>query len=177
MSIGPTDRPAAVFAVFVDREETRLLLIRRAKQPTDPWSGQIALPGGHIEPGDANPSETAYRETAEEVSIGKESIRLLGELGAFATQIPKVKVHVFVGVWDGVATPQPDPAEVASVFEVPVCQLLERHYGEGFQDQLPNELGRALTYPSDHGTIWGVTARILHHLLGLIGPPPTPGER
>ncbi len=168
---GPADRRAAVFAIFVDRAETHLLLIRRAEQPNDPWSGQIAMPGGHLEDADANSTAAAYRETAEEVGIGKESIRMLGDLGLFATQIREVSVRAFVGLWDGAAKPRSNPAEVASIFEVPVGELLERHDGMGFHDRSPGELGEALTYPSDNGTIWGVTARILHRLLCLIGPP------
>ncbi len=166
-----------MFALFVDRAETHLLLIRRAEQPTDPWSGQIAMPGGHVEVGDANSTEAAYRETAEEVGIGKESIQLLGDLGIFATQIREVTVSVFVGLWDGIAKPLPNQAEVANIFEVPVGQLLGHHFGEGFHDRSPEELGRGLEYPSDNGTIWGVTARILYHLLDLIGPPPQPDKR
>src|SRR5690606_38271331 len=46
-----------------------VLLIRRAEQPGDPWSGHMALPGGRCEPTDANVLVTAQRETHEEVGL------------------------------------------------------------------------------------------------------------
>jgi len=46
-----------------------LLFIRRADDPRDPWSGQIAFPGGRSEPRDADLKATAIRETLEETSV------------------------------------------------------------------------------------------------------------
>ncbi|MHC4092764.1 MAG: NUDIX domain-containing protein, partial [Planctomycetota bacterium] len=51
--ISPAYRRTAVFALLVNREQTNLLLIRRADRG-DPWANHIALPGGHIEPTDAD---------------------------------------------------------------------------------------------------------------------------
>ncbi|HVP11823.1 MAG TPA: CoA pyrophosphatase [Phycisphaerae bacterium] len=177
-------RLAVVFALLVPRDEINLLFIRRADLG-DPWSGQIAFPGGHVESTDADPLATGYRELAEEVGIRPDAVTCLGDLGHFPTQTTRVLVRAFVGLWDGRQAAQADAAEVAGICEVPVSHLLDHHRREGF-DVLPVEqIGRRLVYPltpsalaaiaKPDATIWGVTARILHHLLGLIAKLP-PGK-
>jgi 8-oxo-dGTP pyrophosphatase MutT (NUDIX family) len=175
---GEVRRLAVVFAILVAREETNLLFIRRADRG-DPWSGQIAFPGGHVESRDTDALATGYRELAEEVGIQPEAVTYLGNLGHFATQTTRVLVRAFVGSWDGWQPPRADPTEVAGIFEVPLSHLLEHHRRKGFDLQTVDELGQRLVYPltptalatlaKPDAIIWGVTARIVHHLLGLIG--------
>jgi 8-oxo-dGTP pyrophosphatase MutT (NUDIX family) len=174
--LAPDARLAAVFALLVDREETNLLLIRRAEREADPWSGQIALPGGHTQPEDANPLATAHRETSEEVGIEPDAITCLGNLGRFPTQLPVVRVQVFVGHWDGAAAVRTDPAEVADAFEVPLSTLMETHRRGRFDALGIEELAGRLVYPTDYGTVWGVTARIIRHFLRLVGRIPGVGD-
>ena len=170
-------RLAVVFAPLVTREETNLLFIRRADRG-DPWSGQIAFPGGHEETTDADPLATGYRELTEEVGIRREEVTYLGDLGYFQTQTTKVIVRAFVGLWDGREPAQANSAEVAGICEVPLSHLLAHHRREGFDASTAEQLGRRLIYPltpaalaalaKPDATIWGVTARIVHHLLGII---------
>jgi peroxisomal coenzyme A diphosphatase NUDT7 len=170
-------RLAVVFALFVPREETNLLFIRRADRG-DPWSGQIAFPGGHVEAMDADPSATGYRELKEEVGIPPEAVTYVGELGCFPTQTTRVLVQAFVGLWDGREPARANPEEVAGICEVPLSHLLAHHRRERFYNLSAEEIGRRLVYPltsaalaaieKPDAVIWGVTARIVHHLLGLI---------
>src|SRR5574341_145553 len=61
---------AAVAVVLRDGNPAiEILFIRRAEHPDDPWSGQMAFPGGRAEPGETDLLETAIRETAEEIGI------------------------------------------------------------------------------------------------------------
>lgn len=161
-------RLAAVMALLVERDETHLLFIRRADRG-DPWSNHIAFPGGHFEEADAGALTTAYRETEEEVGISREAIRYLGDLGRFDTQMPKLKVHVYLGLWDGKGALRLDKNEVAEVFEVSISSLLARHRGCGFSACSYIELGERLVYPVSQGDIWGLTARVVHRLAELVG--------
>ena len=175
-----TDRPAAptepeyeraaVFVLLADRIQTDLLLIRRAHRG-DPWSGQIAFPGGRIDQRDAGALQAAFLETYEEVGIEAGAITCLGELGHFQTQTLAVDLHVFVGVWDGARPLRIDPAEVAQAIEVPLGSLMEQHERRGFRSRSVEHLGETLVYPLGDTSIWGVTARIVHYLLELIGGP------
>mgnify|MGYP005810720899 CR=1 FL=1 len=60
---------AAVALVRAQEPEPAVLLMRRAERDGDPWSGQWSFPGGHIEPEDANPLQTAIRELREECGV------------------------------------------------------------------------------------------------------------
>ncbi len=73
---------AAVAAIVRDLGPgPELLFIRRSVREGDPWSGQMAFPGGHYEPQDSNLRETALRETSEEIGLDlRRSAELLGPL-------------------------------------------------------------------------------------------------
>ena len=59
-------RQAAVAMLLADLDfRPRMFFIERARNPDDPWSGQIAFPGGNLEPADADTFDTARRETLE----------------------------------------------------------------------------------------------------------------
>ncbi|MCH7813448.1 MAG: CoA pyrophosphatase [Planctomycetes bacterium] len=161
-------RQAAVFVLLVDRERTNLMLIRRADRG-DPWSNHIAFPGGHLEPGDADALAAAHRETFEEVGIGPDDITPLGDLGHYQTGDNRVDLHVYVGQWHPTGPLRVNAAEVAQVIEVPIASLLAEHHARGYAARTTDQLGHHLLYPLADTAIWGVTARILHHLLELIG--------
>ncbi|MGH7532234.1 MAG: NUDIX hydrolase [Gemmatimonadales bacterium] len=70
----------AAVAVIRVPDPDAILLIHRATRDGDPWSGQMGLPGGHVEPSDTDLVATAIRETAEEVGIRLERGQLVGSL-------------------------------------------------------------------------------------------------
>ena len=77
---------AAVAAVFRQRaDDVEVLMIHRAEDPRDPWSGHMAFPGGRVEGGDQDPPAAAVRETREEVGLDLETNGiLLGRLSDVA---------------------------------------------------------------------------------------------
>src|SRR5437899_12160912 len=90
---GEVGRRAAVALVLRDGPSgVELLFIRRAEHPEDPWSGQMAFPGGRAEPGDPDLRATAVRETEEEIGVDlaleAEYLGVLDEARAAARLIP-----------------------------------------------------------------------------------------
>ncbi|HWX23738.1 MAG TPA: CoA pyrophosphatase, partial [Vicinamibacteria bacterium] len=73
-------RAAVALVLRGGTEGVEVLFIRRAEHPKDPWSGQIAFPGGRSEPGDPDLLATAIRETREETGLDLDAAELLGEL-------------------------------------------------------------------------------------------------
>jgi 8-oxo-dGTP pyrophosphatase MutT (NUDIX family) len=115
-------RPAAVAVVLLPDDEGRacFLITRRAatlKTHTRQW----ALPGGRIEPGE-RAEAAALRELAEEVGLVAEESAVLGLLDDYGTRSGFVMTPVVVWA-PGPATLTPDPAEVASVYRVPLEDL------------------------------------------------------
>src|SRR5690349_19787236 len=70
-------------------DAAEVLLVRRAHRAGDPWSGDMAFPGGRRAPYDADALVTAMRETREEIGVALDSADLLGELAPGYTMAPR----------------------------------------------------------------------------------------
>jgi 8-oxo-dGTP pyrophosphatase MutT (NUDIX family) len=153
-------RQASVALMLRERDlGLELLVIRRAENEPDPWSGHMALPGGGREPGDKSAYDTARRETLEEIGIDLDEGRCLGRLDDLdprpRTMPGQLVVSTVVVAID--AEPGPlDTREVVQAFWVPVDRLVDEEV------EIPDFPGSwpAFTY-KDHYVIWGLTYRIL----------------
>lgn len=165
-------RRAAVALIFrLGADGLELLLIKRAEYPGDPWSGQVAFPGGREEPGDSSLVETAVRETREEtgIDIGRDGMLLgtLDDLRPRAVRLPAIVVRPFVAILDRDQRLELS-AEVALAFWVPFGALAEPDswredtvFARGIQ------LNARVFRHQDH-VVWGITERILTQLLMLL---------
>lgn len=90
--------PIAAVAIIIDPEDQRgsILLIKRTEREGDPWSGQIAFPGGRSSPKDQTFLETAIREAWEEVGVNLQEHELLGMLPMISTRSKRVRVVPYV---------------------------------------------------------------------------------
>lgn len=156
---------AAVSLVLRDGPSgIELLFIRRADHPEDPWSGQMAFPGGRAEPGDTDLRATAVRETEEEIGIDlareADYLGALDEVRAMARLRPvdlAITPFVFRLRREVVLSPND---EVRSVHWIPLDELAreERRSVLDYPHQ-----GSTLQFPClrvEDVVIWGLTYRM-----------------
>ncbi|MDA3915640.1 MAG: CoA pyrophosphatase [Deltaproteobacteria bacterium] len=152
----------SVMALFVFNNEIELLFIQKADVKGYPWANQMAFPGGHKDKTDLSTRDTALRELAEEMGIVQENVEVIGSFGHFQT-INSKDIEAFAGIWNQKDVIRHDAAEISRVFKIPLKYLIGVHKKKDFHLHKPNIM--QLTYPYEDVVIWGVTAKILYHLL------------
>lgn len=152
-------------------DEPELFFIQRAQYETDPWSGQVAFPGGREEPGDASLFETAARETFEETAIDihrdGEVLGQLDDLRPRIVRLPDLVVRPYV-VLIGEHSDPILSDEVAASFWVPLSALRETR---GWRDTIVTAGGTEFTRRAFHHAgfvVWGMTERIVSRFLSLL---------
>jgi 8-oxo-dGTP pyrophosphatase MutT (NUDIX family) len=163
---------AAVAMVFREgAEELELLLIQRTIDERDPWSGNLAFPGGRIKQDEA-PRLAAERETAEEIGLLLEEARFLGRLPDIKGSHLPVSVSCFIY---GVPAENPQKMElnyeVQDAFWIGIDELAvpERHIVSGVTFG-----GEAFEMPAiyiprpDTPVLWGLTYRLVMEFLNIL---------
>ncbi|HEX4407326.1 MAG TPA: CoA pyrophosphatase [Xanthobacteraceae bacterium] len=155
-------RPAAVLVPVIDRATPTVLLTLRTAELAS-HAGQVAFPGGKIDPSDESPVAAALREAKEETGLAPILVEPIGYLDLYLT---------FSGfrILPTVARVKPDftltinPSEVTETFEVPLEFLMTR---DNYQRKTRDWKGLARDYyeiPFENHYIWGITAGILRNL-------------
>lgn len=161
--LGPTGkpRPAAVLIAVTEREEPGVLLIHR---PEDMRShpGQVAFPGGKIDPGE-NAIQAALREANEELGILQHDVKIIGATDRFGTGSGFDVTPVLATIPPDLKL-VPNPAEVSDWFEAPLRFILDpaNHVPQSAFWQ--GETREYLEIPWEGRRIWGITASIIANL-------------
>jgi 8-oxo-dGTP pyrophosphatase MutT (NUDIX family) len=155
-------RPAAVLVPVVAKPEPVVLLTQRTPHLKS-HSGQVAFPGGKIEPTDSTPRAAALREAHEEIGLDEKFVESIGYLDLYLT---------FSGfrILPLVAYVKPDyrltinPGEVADAFEVPLDFLMSPGNHQRLKRDWNGIERQYYAMPFGERYIWGVTAGILRNL-------------
>jgi 8-oxo-dGTP pyrophosphatase MutT (NUDIX family) len=182
----PGDRPppapaATLVALFEEGGEVRVILIRRSRA-LPVHAGEIGLPGGRVHSGEGM-VDAALREAREEVGVAPEQIEVVGWLDPVVGRSSGSVALPIVGLLAARPALTPDAAEIEAIFDVALPDLLaEGVYREERWDvPVPDRAVHFFELPGV--TVWGMTARALHQLLGLVtsrtgtpGQAPPPGQ-
>ena len=160
-------RPAAVLMPFLECENgLRLILTKRAAHLRH-HPGQIAFPGGKVDPEDDGPRAAALREAEEEIGLVRNKVEVLGEMPCHET-VTGFSIQPVLGLITGEFTPRPEVGEVDEIFSVPFDFV-----ADPARYQIESRIWRGerryfYTIPYGPYYIWGATARILRALAGGI---------
>lgn len=166
-------RPAAVLVPLYEHAGEWWVLLTRRTDKVDSHKGQVAFPGGRVDPEDASLVHTALREAHEEIGLRPGDATVIGRLDELIT-VTQYRVTPIVARIPYPYDFVPSADEIDAIFGAPLRWLadpanLETRYRE------PLVSGPKIpVYYWHYGeyTIWGATARMLLNLLDVARPLP-----
>jgi 8-oxo-dGTP pyrophosphatase MutT (NUDIX family) len=159
----PWKSAAVLVPLVLNPSGLSILLTRRTERLLD-HAGQVSFPGGSREDMDSDLVQTALRETEEETGLDRRHVETIGFLDGYLT-ISGYAVTPVVGLVRPDFSLQPDPLEVAEIFEVPLAFFYEPTNRQIRTRRVADrEVGYYLFEYNQH-VIWGATAGILVNFL------------
>lgn len=155
-------RPAAVLIAVIDRAEPTVLLTTRTSDLAS-HAGQVAFPGGKLDPTDASPLAAALREAEEEVGLERRFVHPIGYLDVYMTTLGFRVLPTLARV-DPDLTLSLSRAEVHDAFEVPLRFLMQLGNYYTRRREWRGLMRTSYAIPFGDRDIWGVTAGILRNL-------------
>ena len=155
-------KPAAVLIPVIDRKEPTVLLTIRTQDLSN-HAGQVAFPGGKIDPLDASPVAAAMREAREEIGLAPALIEPLGYLDLYLTFSGFRILPTAARVKPDFA-PTLNPREVTETFEVPLVFLMTPSNHQRHSREWKGIIREYYAIPFGDRYIWGITAGIVRNL-------------
>jgi 8-oxo-dGTP pyrophosphatase MutT (NUDIX family) len=165
---------AGVMVLFYPKEsEWQMVLIERQSfDERDQHKGQISFPGGKFDPSDADLSNTAIRETQEEIGVFSQYIQILGSLTPIYISVSNFHVFPYIGIMNFAPIFKPQWSEVKEIIEIPILDLLNPAYQKLSDIQIHKDfvLNDVPCFNMKEKIIWGATAMIISEIVDLISP-------
>ena len=165
----PSDRPfpeAAVLMPITRSDEPQLVLTLRASHLST-HGGEVAFPGGRRDPGDHDLLRTALRESEEEIGLPPGLVEVVGPLSPLVSRFG-IKVTPYVGVVPDFVEYQPNDAEIAAVFSVPLAFFREDPREVTHRIDYQGRSWYVPSYQYNDYKIWGLTAIMVVELVNLL---------
>jgi 8-oxo-dGTP pyrophosphatase MutT (NUDIX family) len=166
-------KPAAVLVPLVEHDAGVTVLLTRRADTLRSHTGQIAFPGGRMDPGET-PWEGALREAEEEIGLPPDHVTIAGLASNYQTGSGYDITPVVAFVAPGFKL-KPNPDEVADVFEAPFAFLMDpKNHERQFREQADGLRRYFYAMPYEDRLIWGATAGILRALYERLYGEPAP---
>jgi len=166
---GPLTPAAVLVPVVLRRGGATVLLTQRTDHLND-HAGQISFPGGRIEADDETPEAAALRETEEEVGLSRTRVQLIGRLDTYIVRTGFI-VTPAVGFVHPPFEIDPDPFEVAEVFEVPLAFIMDRSNHQRRSREFRGVQRSFYVLEFEDRYIWGATAAMLVNFVDILDGP------
>lgn len=154
---------AAVLIGLSRRGDDLLALLTLRPESMARHAGQVAFPGGRVDPNDPSALAAALREANEEVGLDPRRVQLIGQGDPYITSTGYL-VSPFVGLLPDGFEPAPDPREVAEVFETPMSFLMRPENHERHERTFGGQVRAYYAMPHNGRYIWGATAGMIKAL-------------
>jgi 8-oxo-dGTP pyrophosphatase MutT (NUDIX family) len=159
--------PAAVLVPLINRPEGITVMLTQRTAHLHDHAGQISFPGGRVDEGDVDRVHTALREAEEETGLSRDMVEVAGMLPEY--DIPTgFRVTPVVGWVEPPFELEPDPFEVAEVFEVPLGHFLNPANHQRHSDVVNGRQRNYYAMPYQGRFIWGATAGMLFSLYRVL---------
>jgi 8-oxo-dGTP pyrophosphatase MutT (NUDIX family) len=159
---------AAVLIGLVERAEGLHVLLTQRTQHLADHAGQIALPGGRVEPSDPDTVFAALREAEEEIGLPPSNVEVIGRLDTYITGTG-FEIAPIVGLVRVPFLARLDTFEVAELFEVPLAFIVDPANHEQRSRELRGRQRSFYVLPYLNRYIWGATAAMLVNLAEVLG--------
>jgi 8-oxo-dGTP pyrophosphatase MutT (NUDIX family) len=156
-------RDAAVLVPVVDDGDEAKVIFTQRTATLRKHSGQISFPGGSIDPDDISPEMAAIRETVEEIGLDDSFVETVGRLPNYLSSTG-FRITPVLGVVKRGFSLQPNPTEVADVFEVPLSFLMDPANHTRDKRMVDGIDRHFYRMPYETRMIWGITAGIVRTL-------------
>lgn len=161
---------AAVSVIIEGRANPKTLLIKRAERSDDPWSGQVAFPGGKLAKGDRSARQTAIRETREEVGVDlAKDASFVGYYRQFRTHTGDMDVIPAVFLLRREVKVEPN-GEVSGYMWVGLDEFLQPSSASTYHLEAGGVSRDLPAYRIGNYIVWGLTHQIISSLLGKASP-------
>ncbi|MBU0657803.1 MAG: CoA pyrophosphatase, partial [Alphaproteobacteria bacterium] len=163
----PTLRDAAVLIAFTDRPDPGVILTQRP-QWLRSHAGQVAFPGGKIDPGDRDAIDAALREAEEEIGLPPHLAQVIGTSDRYHTFTGFDVIPVLAVIPPDLPL-RPQESEVADWFELPLAYALDPANRTRHAVEFEGAVRHYYEILWQERRIWGVTAAILANLSHRLG--------
>lgn len=170
----PDDFKRAAVCMVLEKTDQglSLLMIKRSEYEGDPWSGQMAFPGGRVEPEDANPLAGALRECVEEVGVSlSDSARLLCEVSQKRATMRSRRIDMVVSAFVFFAEKKLQCMpnyEVAKTVSIPLELFLNDDNRQSFEMTYEGKQIQLPCYYFGEDKVWGLSLRFIDDLVAVI---------
>ena len=161
--------PAAVLVAITDRPRPGVILTQRSSKLRK-HAGQVAFPGGRVDPDDTDAIAAALREAREEIDLMPDAVEIIGVTDAYRTH-SGFAIQPVIGIIPADLPLTAQPGEVDAIFEVPLDYLLDPDQRTAQYIEWEGEARHYHEIMWEERRIWGVTAAMivnLSHRLDLL---------